>query len=55
MLSWFRPDPKKKLRRAYERLQRRAMDVQRSGDVVAAAKLYDEAAQLWKQIEGADG
>ena len=51
MFGLFKQDPAKKLRKQYEAKQAEARDVQRSGDVVAAAKLYDEAEQLMKQIE----
>jgi len=55
MFGLFKQDPKKKLRKAYEAKLAEARDVQRSGDVVAAAKLYEEAEEMLEELEAEDG
>lgn len=53
MFGLFKSDPHKALKKAYAAKMERARDVQRSGDVTAAAKLYAEAEEMQKQLEQA--
>lgn len=55
MFGLFKSDPKKKLRRAYEAKLIEARDVQRTGDVVAAAKLYAQAEEMLQELERGEG
>ena len=51
MFGLFRRDPKKQLQKRYDALLEQARDTQRGGDVVAAAKLYEQADAVYKEIE----
>lgn len=51
MFGLFKSDPTKKLEKALHAKLEEARDVQRSGDVVAAAKLYAEAEEMQKALE----
>ncbi len=51
MFGLFKKDPHKALRKAYEKKLEEARDVQRSGDVVAAAKLYEEAEKMRDELD----
>lgn len=51
MFGLFRKDPKKKLQKRYDTLLEQARDTQRGGDVVAAARLYEEAEAVYKEIQ----
>lgn len=51
MFGLFKASPAKKLRKAYEAKLIEARDVQRSGDVVAAAKLYAQAEEMLAEVE----
>lgn len=54
MFGLFKRDPRKKLQQEYDALQQRARDVQRGGDVVAAAKLYEQAEAVLAKIDALD-
>ena len=54
MFGLFKKDPARQLRKDYEKKLQEARDVQRSGDVVAAAKLYEEAEALLEKVEAAE-
>lgn len=54
MFGLFKKDPSRQLRKDYEKKLQEARDVQRSGDVVAAAKLYEEAEALLEKVEAAE-
>lgn len=51
MLSFFKPDPAKKLRKQYYEKLEKAMTAQRNGDIRTYSLLTAEAEQLQKQIE----
>mgnify|MGYP004144508503 FL=1 len=51
MFGLFKQDPARKLKKAYEAKLVEARDVQRSGDVVAAAKLYAEAEKMREELD----
>ncbi len=52
-MSFFKPDPVKKLQKAYQAKQREAQNAQRSGDIQAFADLTQEANELFALIEAA--
>jgi len=54
MFGLFKRDPKKQLHKRYDTLLEQARDTQRSGDVVAAAKLYEQADAVYKEIQALD-
>ena len=51
MFGLFRKDPAKKLEAEYARLLEKARDIQRNGDVVAAAKVTAEAEEVGKRLD----
>lgn len=51
MFSFFKKDPTKKLKAAYEKKLEQAMTAQRSGDIEGYAKLTDEANEILAQID----
>ena len=51
MFGWLKSDPQKQLKRKIETLLTQARDIQRSGDVVAAAKLYERAEALQQELD----
>lgn len=51
MFGLFKKDPAQKLKADYARLLEKARDIQRNGDVVAAAKTTAEAEQVLRKIE----
>ncbi len=51
MLSWFKPDPIKKLRKQYEQKMLEARDLQRKGDIQAFAQKSAEAEAIMQEIE----
>ena len=51
MLSFFKSDPAKKLRKQYYEKLEKAMTAQRNGDIRTYSLLTAEAEQLQKQIE----
>ncbi len=51
MFGLFKKDPTKKLQKEYEALMAKAMEVQRSGDLKAYAKMIDESETILKKIE----
>lgn len=55
MFGLFKKDPSKQLRKAYEAKLVEARDIQRTGDVVAAAKLYAQAEEMRKELEEGGG
>ncbi|MBK8975676.1 MAG: hypothetical protein IPM29_07105 [Planctomycetes bacterium] len=50
----FRSDPRRDLTRRYEAALRAARDLQRAGDVVAAAAKTSEADELRRALEALD-
>ncbi|MFK7927126.1 MAG: DUF6435 family protein [Myxococcota bacterium] len=54
MFGLFKTDPTKALKKKYLATMEKARDVQRSGDVVAAAKLYAAAEEMQKELEQAE-
>jgi hypothetical protein len=51
MFGWLKPDPVKKLRKAYDQKLEQAMHAQRNGDMRLFADLTAESEELWKKIE----
>ena len=51
MFGWLKPDPVKKLRKAYDQKLEQAMHAQRNGDMRLFADLAAEAEELWAQFE----
>lgn len=51
MFGLFNSDPKKKLKKRYEKLMEEAMQLQRSGDIKGYAKKMAEAEEVNKQLE----
>jgi len=51
MFSLFKKDPVKKLKNKRTQLLRKSVDVQRSGDLKAYARLMEEVDKLDKEIE----
>ena len=50
MLSFFKPDPLKKLRKQYAEVLEKAMLCQRSGDIRQYSFLTEQAEALYKEI-----
>lgn len=50
MFGLFKNDPKKKLRKQYEKLMEEAMQLQRGGDIKGYAKKMAEAETISKQL-----
>ena len=51
MFGLFRKDPAAKLQNEYARLLKKARDIQRNGDVVAAAKVTAEAEAVREKLD----
>ncbi|MGB1241483.1 MAG: DUF6435 family protein [Chitinophagales bacterium] len=51
MFGFFKKDPVKKLKKQYLQLMEKARDIQRGGDVIKAAFVYEEAETVAKRIE----
>ncbi|MDP4548820.1 MAG: DUF6435 family protein [Marinobacter sp.] len=51
MLSFFKKDPAKKLKKQYATLLERAMQAQRNGDIRTYSELSAEAEEVYKQIQ----
>ena len=51
MFGLFKQDPTKALKKQVAAKMEKARDTQRGGDVIAAAKLYEEAEALQKELE----
>lgn len=51
MFGWLKPDPVKKLRKAYDQELEQAMHAQRNGDMRLFADLTAESEELWQKIE----
>ena len=51
MLGFLKPDPKKKLKKAYEEKLSRALHAQRNGDLRTHSTLMEEAEALYAQIQ----
>ena len=50
-MSLFSKKPEAKLRKQYKDLMQKAMDAQRSGDIVKSSELHAEADKIMKQID----
>lgn len=51
MFEFLKGDPRKKLQKEYERKQKEARDLQRSGDIQGFAALTAEADNIYRQIQ----
>ncbi len=51
MFGFFKKDPIKALEKKYQKKLEEARDIQRSGDVKAAALLYEEAEEIGKELQ----
>lgn len=51
MFAWLKPNPMKKLRKAYDQKLEQAMYAQRNGDMRLYADLTAESAAIWAQIQ----
>ena len=54
MLTWLKPDPRKKLQKTYERLLKDAMLAQRGGDIKTYSLLTEEAQGIYEQLKALD-
>lgn len=51
MLGFLKPDPKKKLQKAYEDKLAKALDSQRNGDLRTHGTLMEEAEKIYAEIQ----
>jgi hypothetical protein len=51
MFGWFKSDPVKKLRKAYDEKLTQAMHAQRNGDMRLYADLTAESEAIWQTIQ----
>ena len=51
MLSWFKSDPLKALKKDYARLTEEAMQAQRRGDIEGYSELMSQANQVYEKIQ----
>lgn len=51
MFGWLKPDPKKRLQKAYEKKLEAAMVAQRSGDIKTYSLLSEEADGLYRELQ----
>ena len=51
MFSFFKKNPTQELQKQYAAIMEKAMQVQRSGDLKAYAKLIDESEEILKKID----
>ena len=54
MFSFLKPDPVKKLTKAYEAKLQQAMQAQRSGDIEGYSRLTKEAEQVRAELDQLD-
>lgn len=54
MFSFFKSDPVKKLKKKRSNLLKEAVNVQRSGDLKAYARMMEQVDQIEKEIEELD-
>ncbi len=54
MISWFKRDPQKRLKKEYERLLQDAMMLQRGGDIKGYANKMGEAEAIRTEMEALD-
>ncbi|KKO45724.1 hypothetical protein WG68_08380 [Arsukibacterium ikkense] len=50
MFSFLKPNPAKKLRKAYDSKLEQAMHAQRNGDMRLFADLTEESEQIWQKL-----
>jgi hypothetical protein len=50
MFGFLKPDPVKKLRKAYDNKLEQAMHAQRNGDMRLFADLTEESEKMWQQL-----
>lgn len=51
MFAWLKPNPMKKLRKAYDQKLEQAMYAQRNGDMRLYAELTAESEAIWAKIQ----
>lgn len=51
MLGFLKPDPRKKLKKAYEEKLARALHAQRNGDLRTHSTLMEEAEELYRKLQ----
>ncbi|HSG51661.1 MAG TPA: DUF6435 family protein [Rheinheimera sp.] len=51
MFAWLKPNPMKKLRKAYDQKLEQAMYAQRNGDMRLYADLTAESEAIWAKIQ----
>ncbi|WP_157209894.1 DUF6435 family protein [Marinimicrobium agarilyticum] len=51
MFGWLKPDPQKRLQKAYEKKLEAAMVAQRSGDIKTYSLLSEEADGLYRELQ----
>ena len=51
MFGLFKSNPTKKMRKELERLQEKAMQMQRNGDIRGSSFVSQEADELWQKIQ----
>ena len=51
MFGLFKSSPTKKMRKELEQLQKKAMEMQRNGDIRGSSHISQEADELWKKIQ----
>lgn len=51
MFAWLKPNPMKKLRKAYDQKLEQAMFAQRNGDMRLYADLTAESEAIWAKIQ----
>ncbi len=51
MFGWLKPDPTKRLQKAYEKKLEAAMQAQRSGDIKTYSLLSEEADGLYRELQ----
>lgn len=54
MFNIFKKDPRKKLQKEYEAIMEKAVEVQRSGDLKAYAKMISESEEILDKIKALD-
>ncbi|MBV2128609.1 DUF6435 family protein [Arsukibacterium indicum] len=50
MFGFLKPNPAKKLRKAYDNKLEQAMHAQRNGDMRLYADLTEQSEQIWQQL-----
>lgn len=51
MFGMFKSNPTKKMRKELEKLQEKAMERQRNGDIKSYSFLSQQADELWRKIQ----